>query len=104
MATAPEPAPELRLRGRPLEQRPRRGDMIQASMRGQDIAVPLGMSRRKLALILDMAAVPEDEFEQLVEKPGFEMAELKKVARLRAGKSLTFERVCLTAADSSEYP
>ena len=81
-------------RGRPPKQRPHLGDPVTAGMSNRDIALALGTTRREIALWLDYAKIPEREFNQLLASPDFSVSELKKLARLRANKSLTYERKC----------
>jgi hypothetical protein len=81
-------------RGRPRKQRPRRGDPITPGMSYRDIALALGTTRREIALWIDYAAIPDEEFNQFLASPDFSFSELKKLARLRANKSITYERKC----------
>jgi hypothetical protein len=81
-------------RGRPKKQRPVRYDPITSGMSDRDIGIALGVSRRKVALFRDVAEIGPEEFETLIESENFEFAQVRKLARTRAGKSTQYERAC----------
>jgi hypothetical protein len=82
-------------RGRPKKQHPQRGDAVTAGMSYRDIAIATGLSRRKIATALEIASIPKDEFDRLMEadEPA-SVSTLRKLARSRTGKSPTYERKC----------
>jgi hypothetical protein len=82
-------------RGRPRKQRPKRGDPLTAGMSHRDIAAALGISRRHIATALELATIPKAEFDRLVDaaKPA-SLSQLRKLARIRTGKSAVYERKC----------
>ena len=81
-------------RGRPKKERPKRGDIVRPGMSQRDIALALGRSRQWVERCLDLAALPKDEFESQIESEDFSPAKLYKLARLRANKSVLYERTC----------
>ena len=89
------PGARLVRRGRPKKQRPRRGDSLTPGMSHRDIAAVLGVTRRQVTLWLDVASIPQDEFERLIEadEPSTPN-ELGLLARSRARKSVEYERKC----------
>jgi hypothetical protein len=85
-------------RGRPKKQRPNLGDPVRAGMSNRDIAAALGVSRKQLAFWCDLATIPDEEFEEALRIAHRNyremMAELRRLARARAGKSIWYERHC----------
>jgi hypothetical protein len=81
-------------RGRPKKERPKLGETVRPGMSQRDIALALGVSRQELASWLDLAAIPEDEFDRLVKSDDFNFTKVKYLARLRANKATSYERKC----------
>jgi hypothetical protein len=84
-------------RGRPKKQRPNLGDPVRAGMSIRDMSAAFGFSRKQVAFMLDVAAIPDEEFEEVLQAATNyrEMkAELRRLARARAGKSIWYERHC----------
>jgi len=87
----------MKPRSRPKKERPRLGDPITPGMSLRDIAAAWGWSRKQVALALDYATIPEEEFEEVLQTARNSremMANLKRLARTRAGKSVWYERRC----------
>lgn len=82
------------MRGRPKKQRPQLGDPINPEMSIRDLAAATGFTRKQVALLLDLRHVTEDEWEQVIEPAKNPLAEMRKLARARAGKSIWYERRC----------
>ena len=65
---------------------PKPGDAVRPGMSERDISVAIGMSRRKIWEAKQIASIPQEEFERLVESDNPPLpSDLVNVAQKRAG-------------------
>jgi hypothetical protein len=82
-------------RGRPRKVRPADESGLSDCSSLRDLEAATGLTRRQITAMRDLASIPEDEFERLIESDSPpSVRSLQLMVRRRAGKSTEYVRRC----------